>query len=69
VNKLTAGPAVDPAALGDEVHEAKKGDRNGKREDSGNVGVHELFLNEFCVLTQNAAFECGIFIHQIHYGA
>ncbi len=41
VDQLAAGPAVDPAALGNVVHEAQKGDGNGKGEKGGKVGAHE----------------------------
>jgi hypothetical protein len=31
--------------MGDEVHEAQEGNGDGKGEDGGDVGVHDVFLN------------------------
>jgi len=45
MDQFTAGLALDPAAVGEEVHEAQECNGDSEREDGSDVGVHEGFLN------------------------
>jgi hypothetical protein len=45
MDQFAAGFAIDPATLGNVVHQAQKGDGNRESEKGGNVGVHEISSN------------------------
>ena len=59
MDQLATGVALDPAALGAEIHQAQESNGAGEREQRGDVGIHEGSCDEFPFLTQNAAFQCG----------
>jgi len=43
--------------------EAQEGEGDEKGEEGGEVGIHELSSDEFPVLTQNPAFQCGVIVN------
>jgi len=42
VDELATGPAVDPAAVGNEVHQTQESGGNEEGEEGGKVGVHVI---------------------------
>jgi hypothetical protein len=61
VDQLAAELAFDPTAMGKEIHQAQKSERDGEGKSEGDVVVHKKFLKYFIVSLVYEGFDS--FLH------